>query len=89
MRSKNMNKIYLFGKVVYISKLKYIIKPKLKLYLELTIKTIDGNIFNIFAKEELLDKIRLISKGDYVYINGYGRMCKEELNIYINELYRY
>ena len=83
-----MNKIYLFGKVMYISKLKYTIKPKLKLYLELTIKTIDGNIFNIFAKEELLDKIRLINKGDCVYISGYGKMNNCKLNVYIVEIFK-
>ena len=69
-----MNKVYLFGKVILKSKLKYIIEPKLKLYMELIIETISGDRFNCIVNEEMLDKVNALDEFTYVYVVGYGKM---------------
>ena len=83
-----MNKIYLFGKIISKSKLKYIIEPKLKLYLELIIQTVSGNIFKCIVNEEFLDVSINIKEKDYVYIRGCGCIENNLLNVIITQLYK-
>ena len=82
-----MNKIYLFGKIIFKSKLKYIISPKLKLYLEVIVETISGDNFNCIVYENECELIKNIKLGDYIFIEGIGVINGNGFNIYINKLY--
>lgn len=84
-----MNKIYLFGKVVYKSKLRYKVLPKLKLYIELEIITAEGSRFCCVVKERLLDSIYDLKRGDYVYINGVGTITNNLLQVLVKEIYKF
>ena len=84
-----MNRIYLFGKIIGKSKLKYVIFPKLKVYIELVVQVASGYKYNCIVYEEVLDKINdRIKKVDdviYAYIIGKGVLekynCKRRLYI--------
>lgn len=82
-----MNKIYLFGKVIFKSKLKYIIEPKLKLYMEFTIQTISGDKFNCIACEEMCNILRNVATGNYIYIEGFAKFENNSLKIYVSKRY--
>ena len=83
-----MNKIYLFGKIISKSKLKYVIVPNLRIFIEILIETISGDIFTCVMDETILDEVRNIKLQDYVYITG---MCKIETGmafVIVKEIYK-
>ncbi|MBQ8044240.1 MAG: hypothetical protein IJ272_08895 [Clostridia bacterium] len=81
-----MNRIYLFGRVVFKSKLKYIIAPKLKVYIEVTIETISRDKFNVIFYEDKCDWIKNVRLKSYIFVEGFGIMDKEKIQIYINKI---
>lgn len=82
-----MNRIYLYGKVVFKSRLKYIIETKLKIYVEVIVKTSENNSFICVVNESNLDKLRCLNSNDYVYIDGYGIVSNKILTVVVNEIY--
>ncbi len=80
-----MNKVYLFGKVVYKSKLKYIISPKLKVYIELVIETPSGDKFNFIANEEQCNNLVKISMNQTIFIIGNIEWNNENTSVNIEE----
>jgi len=84
-----MNRIYLFGRVIYKSKLKYAITPKLRLYVEITIETVLGERFNCTIYEDVLDRVERLDGLNYVYIVGGGTLEKDMLYVVVKEIYNF
>lgn len=86
-----MNKVYVFGKIVYKSKLKYIISPKLKVYMELIIQEASEYEFSCVVNEDVLKKIkdgiRKVDEATYVYIMGEARLENNMLYIIVKDVY--
>ena len=86
-----MNRVYLFGKIVYKSKLKYVLVPKVKVYIELIIQVSSGDKFNCIVNEDVLEKIKdRISKANetsYVYIIGKGMLENNMVYIVVKDIY--
>ncbi len=78
-----MNKVYLFGKVVYKSKLKYSISPRLKVYVELVIECISGDKFNCVAKEEQCNNVAKININQNIFIVGSIEWINKNIRINI------
>lgn len=79
-----MNKVYLFGQVIYKSNLKYCISPKLEVHMECVIRTCDGNEFNCIVPEKLCNKLVCIKLGDYIYTMGHVVNRKDYAKIYLD-----
>lgn len=84
-----MNRIYLFGRVMYKSKLKYAITPKLRLYVEITIETILGERFNCTVYEDVMERIERLDDLNYVYIVGSGTLEEDMLCIVVRDIYSF
>lgn len=82
-----MNKIYLFGKIVSKSKLKYDISPKLKIYLEIVIETISGEQFNCVVLEDNSEKLQKLGDLSYVYIIGIGAFEKQMFKVIVSQIH--
>lgn len=82
-----MNKIYLLGKVVFKSKLKYIIQPKLKLYIELIIQTLDNNEICCIVPENLCHNLKHVSVNKHIYILGRGLYIDNKFSVLVEEIY--
>ena len=83
-----MNRIKLFGTVENVSDLKFDISSKLKVYMELEIKTICGSIFKCIAYEKLCEKLRKAECSNHIYLCGFITYYdKNEYIIILNEIH--
>ena len=82
-----MNRIYLFGKVIFKSKLKYVIQLKLKIYIMLVIQTIDNNEICCIVPEKLCDNIKGVSVNTHIYILGRGLYIDNKFFVWVEETY--
>ena len=82
-----MNRIYLFGKIIYISKLKYIVKPKLKVYIEMVVETDSRDKFNCVVYEKNLEKLHGLYSLTCIYIVGSAILKNQLLKVIVNEIY--
>ncbi len=82
-----MNRAYLFGKIISKSKLKYIISPKLQVYISIVIETISGEKFKCIVNENILSNTVNISLMEYVYVIAECSVNNDELYLICKEIY--
>ena len=82
-----MNKVYLFGKILAKSKLKYIIQPKLKIYIMLVVQTIDNNEICCIVPENLCDNLKHTNINKHIYILGRGIYIDNKFSVLVEEMY--
>ncbi len=80
-----MNRVYLFGKIVFKSKLKYIVSPKLQVFLEIVIETISKEKFKCIAYETLCNDLANIEENTYIVIMGNVQVSNYGISINIEE----
>lgn len=81
-----MNKIKLYGKVLWVSDLKFDIYKKLRVYIEFKIQAISGDIFNCIAYDEICNEVRSICVGEYVYVLGSAFGEASYCSVYTQEI---
>ena len=82
-----MNRVYLFGKLVYKSKLKYNILTKLNIYTELVIETSSGDMFQCIIDENNLDKVKRLNTTNFVYIIGSGFVVNDLFYVIVKNIW--